>query len=136
MTQSASIRRANITIFMVVVSALLVILLLAATSRAEKKTGPCADDVAKFCKDTQPGEGRMAKCLREHEKDLLPDCKERITAAKQARQEFRKACENDAMHFCKDMKPGGGRIHNCLREHESALTPDCMAMMEKNKELK
>lgn len=34
----------------------------------------CAGDIAQFCKEIQPGGGRIARCLREHEKDLSPSC--------------------------------------------------------------
>jgi len=56
----------------------------------------------------------MATCLHEHEKDLSPDCKVRIAAANSTAR-VRKACEMMSCISCKDMKPGGGRIHNCLR---------------------
>lgn len=132
MAQSACIQRANSTAFVIVAAALLVIL-FAATSQAEKKAGPCAEDVEKFCKDVQRGGGRMAKCLSEHEEDLSTGCKERIEAVKQERQEFREACEDDVLNFCKDIKPGGRRIINCLKEHKNELTSDCKEMMEKKK---
>jgi hypothetical protein len=41
----------------------------------------CADDIAKFCKEVQPGGGRVAKCLKDHEKELSPSCKETVAAA-------------------------------------------------------
>ncbi len=43
--------------------------------------GPCADDAAKFCKDVKPGEGRVAACLKEHEKELSQACRDRRAAA-------------------------------------------------------
>ncbi|MHB0995567.1 MAG: cysteine rich repeat-containing protein [Elusimicrobiales bacterium] len=39
--------------------------------------GPCAADAAKFCKDVKPGEGRVAACLKEHEKELSQACLDR-----------------------------------------------------------
>ncbi|MEI8013356.1 MAG: cysteine rich repeat-containing protein [Nitrospira sp.] len=38
---------------------------------------------------------------------------------------LRKACETDGKRFCKDVKLGGGRILQCLREHEPELAPGC-----------
>ena len=34
----------------------------------------CSGDIAQFCKDIQPGGGRIIKCLREHDKELSPSC--------------------------------------------------------------
>ena len=36
----------------------------------------CADDLKKFCGDVQAGRGRKLKCLKEHEADLSPSCRE------------------------------------------------------------
>ena len=35
----------------------------------------CGGDVAKFCKDVQPGQGRIAQCLFGHTEQLSPACK-------------------------------------------------------------
>jgi hypothetical protein len=34
-------------------------------------------------------------------------------------------CKEDAVKFCKDVKPGGGAIGKCLKEHLSDLSPAC-----------
>jgi len=34
---------------------------------------PCAGDVSKFCGDVKPGEGRIAKCLKENKDKLSPE---------------------------------------------------------------
>jgi hypothetical protein len=51
----------------------------------------------------------------------------------------RGACKPDVEKFCKDIKPGGGRIWTCLKSHEAELSQPCsdhMAMArEKGKEL-
>lgn len=35
----------------------------------------CREDLDKFCKDTQPGQGRFVKCLKSHESELSEACK-------------------------------------------------------------
>jgi hypothetical protein len=44
------------------------------------------------------------------------------------------ACKADLDKFCKDVKPGGGRLMNCLKEHEAGLSADCKAAREEKKE--
>ncbi len=95
--------------------------------------GPCAEDAAKYCKDVQPGGGRMAQCLKEHENELSAACKEHIAQMKQKGKEIHEACQDDALKLCKDVKPGGGRILKCLKEHESELSPACKEKLPKGR---
>jgi hypothetical protein len=88
-------------------------------------TRPCADDVSKFCKDVTPGGGRIANCLKEHEKDLSPACKKMTEEMMTRAKEIHKACADDLDKFCKDVQPGNGNIARCLEEHKSELSPGC-----------
>jgi hypothetical protein len=85
----------------------------------------CDDDIARFCNGVQPGGGRLAKCLKNHEKELSPACKESVVAAQKRLNEAAESCHDDVLKFCKDVEPGGGRIANCLREHQNELSADC-----------
>ena len=40
-------------------------------------------------------------------------------------EEAPKPCKADAEKFCKDIKPGGGRLLACLRSHETELSAEC-----------
>ena len=105
-----------------------------AQSQEVNKTGPCKDDIEKFCKDVKPGQGRILKCMREHENELSPVCKDHVLAAREKAGGFLKACKADISKYCQDIKPGRGRIINCLRQHESELSVNCNALFQKNKE--
>lgn len=35
----------------------------------------CAGDIATFCKDIQPGGGKVAMCLKDHKADISAACK-------------------------------------------------------------
>ena len=54
-------------------------------------TGPCHDDVQKFCKDIKPGKGRIVKCMKEHESEISQACKDHRAQMKEKRKETRKA---------------------------------------------
>ena len=41
----------------------------------EHQRGPCKADREKLCKDVQPGQGAIARCLKEHESELSEACK-------------------------------------------------------------
>jgi Cysteine rich repeat len=52
---------------------------LAIRERTKEIHQACEDDVTKFCKDVQPGRFQIKKCLKEHESDLSPDCREKMS---------------------------------------------------------
>ncbi len=88
---------------------------------------PCAADIQKFCKDVQPGGGRIAQCLKSHATDLSPACKEKAEERKEKMHAFEQACKDDLAKFCKDVKPGQGRKIKCLEDNEANLAPPCQS---------
>ncbi|MGC2048046.1 MAG: cysteine rich repeat-containing protein [Gallionella sp.] len=102
---------------------------MAAGVSAEEVDRPCMADAKKLCKDVQPGEGRIASCMKEHEKELSPGCKENIKKVKEKTREIAEACKGDAEKVCKDVKPAEGRILKCLKQHEAELSPSCKEQM-------
>ena len=40
-------------------------------------------------------------------------------------------CHADRQKFCKDVKPGEGRVRACLNEHQADLSAKCKAGIEK-----
>ncbi len=123
--------RNRINYFLFIIIAVIYIGSGAAMVVFAQQAGPCTDDVAKFCKGIQSGGGAIAKCLEEHESDLSPACKEQISKAKQKIQDFKEACRDDVTTFCKDVRPGRGRILQCLKQNEAKLSPECKAVMTK-----
>lgn len=97
--------------------------------KAEPAARPCAEDAARLCKGVQQGQGRVARCLKEHANELSPACKENIGKAKEKVRDFKQACRDDSAKLCKGTKPGGGRILQCLKQHESELSPACKEKM-------
>lgn len=150
-------------------------LALSLPAAAEKGKGPCAADAAKFCKDVKPGEGRIAACLKEHEKELSQACVDRKALSREKRvgkhggkkggacvsayengfssgfkrgfkmraglgagdgKKFAgagKACAADREKFCAGVKPGEGRLRDCLQKNIKSLSEGCKARQEKVK---
>ena len=46
--------------------------------RVENAKRLCANDIEKFCKGVQEGEGRIAKCLGEHAPEVSAPCLEQV----------------------------------------------------------
>lgn len=105
-------------------------LAIAAGASAEDVDRPCKADAEKLCNGVQPGGGNVARCLKEHSSELSPACKDNIAKAKEKAREFKEACKDDAHKLCKGVQPGGGRILQCLNQHESELSPACKEQMD------
>jgi len=114
-----------------VVIACIGILFAGMEAYAQGQRGPCAEDIASICKDVQPGGGRLAKCLKDHQEELSQPCRNKILDVRKEVRNFQKACEDDVLQFCKDVKSGGGRIVRCLKEHQIELSTDCKDMMSR-----
>ena len=93
----------------------------------QRRDGPCAADVKKFCGDVKPGQGAIAKCMKAHEAELPPACREASKARAEKAERVREECRADAEKFCKGIAPGGGRILACLKAREAELQPACAA---------
>ncbi len=115
-------------IFSIMLLCLMSLPLGALEARAEGR-GPCARDIETFCKDVQPGGGRIVNCLKEHESELSQACRERGQEVKAKVKDAQQACRGDVEQFCKDVQPGGGRIVKCLKEHEAQLSAGCKEQM-------
>ncbi len=111
--------------------------------------GACKADIEKLCKDVQPGNGGLKKCLKEHEAELSAECQAKLKEGRQdknegaggkmtgemkaAMKEINETCKADLDKFCKDVKPGEGRIFKCLKENEAALSEVCKAKLSEQK---
>ena len=95
---------------------------------------PCKEDAERLCKGIEPGEGRILRCLKQHEAELSPACKQKRDSFRERMQEVRAACEEDARKFCAGVQPGGGRIARCLQQHQADLSEACRSEGRKMEE--
>ena len=122
-------------------------LLLAAASFAQgappenapppgKGGGVCRADIAALCPNLQPGPGEhgaIAKCLESQADKLSAPCKAHLDAEKARMEAAKEACQPDVEKFCSGVATGGGRIMQCLHQHESELSDACKAAWPKHR---
>ena len=119
-----------------------IILSLAGVTRAEHEEGAagewekgaCKADVQKLCASTQPGEGRIHDCMKQHEAELSAGCKSNMSMMKEKKKERKEAlhaaCKPDHDQYCKDITPGEGREMACLHAHSDKLSAGCKEAMK------
>jgi hypothetical protein len=95
------------------------------------RRGACKSDIEKFCKNVQPGQSRIVQCMKQHEAEFSSACKEQIDMDREKAKEFINACKPDIEKFCKDIKPGHGRIIRCLKQHQAELSASCGGYFKK-----
>jgi hypothetical protein len=91
------------------------------------KEGPCSNDLKKYCARVKPGDGRIAKCMADHFREITPGCQSTVQAALDKLGSVATACKAEAQKFCKGIRPGEGRILSCLKGRQSDLSPACAA---------
>jgi len=94
----------------------------------------CKEDARKLCTSEyiMPEPGAVLTCLREIKDELSQACASEVFRTQQeAAEDFRndamlyELCVPDAEALCPEVKPGGGRVQDCLREKRNQLSWDC-----------
>jgi hypothetical protein len=124
---------------MVVVSMILcLVALLGGLALAEEK-GPveivadgCSKEINTYCKVVTPGEGRILACLYAYQDKLsnrceyaLYDAAAQLERAITALTYLANECRNDLKTFCSDVKPGEGRLINCIDKNMAKVSSRC-----------
>ncbi|MEW5310424.1 MAG: hypothetical protein WDW38_002223 [Sanguina aurantia] len=84
----------------------------------------CRSDVEVYCKDVEPGEGRVHQCLRFNRDKISEKCRNeemKLAAIEyrdiRLRPKLNKLCSEEKAVYCKDAKPGKARVVKCLMEN-------------------
>lgn len=101
-----------------------------AESKAGAQRGVCREEVKKICGDMKPGDGKYKQCLDASHDKLSPACREQLDRGQGRIEAAHKACQADTQKFCAGTQPGDGRLHQCLKKNEAALSPDCRAALQ------
>ncbi len=92
----------------------------------------CGRDAARLCSGAGQGHGRIFRCLTRKKHHLSPPC--RITLEVLTGVFIKHAarvCRTDVRHYCKRVRPGHGRIIQCLRRNYDLLERGCAAVVTK-----
>src|SRR4249919_3295574 len=96
--------------------------LLVSSAMAQSGVGACATDIKKACANIEPGNLRIATCLKEHVTDLSDVCKARLAevaaAGKTCRADIEKQCGTERRRIQKVA---------CIRNALSNFSDDCKA---------
>ena len=92
----------------------------------------CEKELTTYCKDVTPGGGRLLACLYAHQDKLSGRCEyalydsavklERVVAALTY---VANECRDDLKAYCADVKPGEGRLLECLDKNDAKVTGRC-----------
>jgi hypothetical protein len=110
-----------------------------ATSRhplVESVSKGCDKEITAYCKDVTPGEGRVLACLYAHEDKLSGQCEyalydaaAQLERALTALTYVANECRGDLMTYCAEIKPGEGRLLQCLDKNEAKVSKRCKQAM-------
>jgi hypothetical protein len=92
--------------------------LLVSSAVAEPRL-PCAAEIKTVCAKVDPGEGRIAACIKENLKDL-PACKDRLSKVAAAD----KACREDVKKQCGSVRGRAQKV-KCLADALTDLGDAC-----------
>ena len=100
-------------------------------------TQGCQQELTTFCKDVPPGEGRIVACLYAFQDKLTPRCEyalydsvgqldRTLTNLSYAIGE----CRDDLKSYCAEIKPGEGRLLDCLNKNEAKVSSRCNSALK------
>jgi hypothetical protein len=123
---------------LVVAVTLCLIMLVGGAAFAEEKgiiqtvADGCKQDIETYCKGVKPGEGRILACLYAYQDKLsnrceyaLYDAAAQLERAVAALTYLANECKDDLKAYCSDVKPGEGRLINCIDKNMAKVSDRC-----------
>ena len=120
--------RKSVYIGMTISAGLCLVLAGAVNAFAQAAPANCRADVAKFCSHTEPGQGRIARCLSESQWQLSPACQQHAEAVSNRMSETLQACKDEALQYCSSAEVNGGQIAQCLKREQNQLSSECKTL--------
>jgi hypothetical protein len=98
----------------------------------EQVLNGCNTELARFCAEVTPDEGRLLACLYAHGDKLSRECDyalynaaARLERAIGAITYVASECRAELETHCAQVEAGEGRVAQCLKEHTSELSSGC-----------
>ena len=92
----------------------------------------CEKEITTYCKEVTPGEGRILACLYAHEDKLSGQCEDALYDAAVQLERVVAAltyvaneCRDDLRAYCSDVKPGEGRLLDCIEKNNEKVSDRC-----------
>lgn len=92
----------------------------------------CKKDIETYCKGVTPGEGRILACLYAYQDKLsnrceyaLYDAAAQLEKAVNALTYLANECRDDLKAYCSDIKPGEGRLIECIGKNKEKISGRC-----------
>lgn len=105
---------------------------VAQDSMLEYVVDACEDDLAQYCSQVTPGEGRLLHCVAAHEDKLAGQCVYALYQAASLLEQLSvaiayvaRSCESEIQTLCSDVDAGEGRILACLEENDAEVGESC-----------
>jgi hypothetical protein len=103
----------------------------------EVVTEGCKKELQTYCKEVTPGKGRILACLYAFEDKLsarcdfaLYDAASQLERAVNALTYTANECREDIKSYCSSVKPGEGRILDCLDKKKEVVSDRCKQAMK------
>lgn len=97
----------------------------------------CEKELKTFCKDVTPGEGRGLACLYAYSDKLSAQCEYALYDAAAQLQRAVTAltyvvneCRDDLTKLCSTIKPGEGRLLQCINKNSAKVSTRCKQAMK------
>ena len=92
----------------------------------------CKVELEKYCAQVTPGQGRVLACLYAYGDKLSSKCEYalydaavQLVRAVAALSYVANECDADMEKYCESIKPGEGRLLECLEKHDKEVSGRC-----------
>jgi len=92
----------------------------------------CKAEIQTYCKGVTPGEGRVLACLYAYQDKLSGRCEYALYDASVQLERVVNAltyvaneCRGDLQAYCSAVKPGEGRLLDCLEKNKAKVSARC-----------